>query len=134
MLRLIAAFLFLGTAVARADGCSGIHDIRFPAGKSSTTVEAGIVRTELGCYRFSARAGQTLQVSVTSQESNAVFQVYRPGWKMTDGAPEGATLPGAGEGEDAMHIEDRLPVTGAYVIVVGGTRGNADFKLSLAIH
>jgi hypothetical protein len=52
---------------------------------------------------------------------------------MTDGAPEGPTLPGAGEGEDAMHIEDRLPVTGAYVIVVGGTRGNADFKLWLAI-
>jgi hypothetical protein len=134
MIRLIATFLFLGTATAWADGCTGIHDIRFPAGKSSTTVEAGIVRAELGCYRFSARAGQTVQVSVTSVENNAVFQVYRPGWKMTEGAPEGAALPGAGDGDDAMHIQDRLPATGQYVVVVGGTRGNADFKLSLAIH
>lgn len=133
MLRLIAAFLCLGTAVARADGCTGIHDIRFPARKSSATVADGVVRAELSCYAFSARAGQMVAVSVTSLENNAVFQIYRPGWTMLDGVPDGATLPGASEGDDAMHVKDRLPATGRYLIVVGGTRGNADFTLTLAI-
>jgi len=133
MLRLIAAFLCLGTAAVRAEGCTDIHDIHFPAGKNSTTVADGVVRAELSCYAFNAGSGQVVDVSVTSVENNAVFQIYRPGWKMVDGAPDGAMLPGAGDSNDATHIKDVLPATGRYVIVVGGTRGNADFKLTLAI-
>jgi hypothetical protein len=42
-------------------------------------------------------------------------------------------LSGAGEEDDAMNWSGELPEDAEYVIVVGGTRGNASYKLTLSI-
>jgi len=68
---------------------------------------------------------------------NAVFGIDKPGYKISveDGITDidGESLPEAGETNDAKVWKGRLPVSGKYLIVVGGTRGNADYKLIVAV-
>lgn len=93
--------------------------------KNSKTISGSVIRGERGRHVVSAKAGQTLDVSITSDENNAVFQIYAPGEKNT--------LAGAGETDDAMKWSGKLPADGDYVIVVGPTRGNATYKLSYSV-
>jgi hypothetical protein len=112
--------------------------IRFAAGAGSTTVEGGVIRGEVALYSLEARAGQTMTVGITSPENNAVFQIWQPGARVARDrdnliAVTGQALPRAGETDDAMRWTGTLPASGSYLIVVGGTRGNASFKLQVAI-
>jgi len=93
--------------------------------KSSATVSGSVIRGERARHVVKAKAGQTLDVSITSEEDNAVFQVYLPGEK--------ETLPGAGEMDDAKKWSSKTSADGEYVIVVGPTRGNATYKLTYAV-
>ena len=99
--------------------------IAFGCSKDSKTVSGSVIRGESARHVVSAKAGQTLDVSVTSDENNAVFQIYEPGEKKT--------LAGAGETDDAMKWSGKVPADGDYVIVVGPTRGNATYKLTYAV-
>jgi len=83
-----------------------------------------VIRGDLDVYELKASAGQTMEVAVTAVEKNAAIVVYAPGKK---------TLPGAGEGQDATAWKGTLPASGLYRIEVGGTRGNAEYTLSVAI-
>ena len=65
-----------------------------------------------------------MTLQITSLEKNAVFQVQTPG---------GNYLRGAGEEDDAMSFNGSLPEDGDYEIIVGGTRGNASYKLTVTI-
>ena len=81
-----------------------------------------------------ATAASTLKI--TALEKNAVFQVWRPGARLAAVASdpiEGLTLPGAGEGDDATEWHGPLPESGEYLVVVGGTRGNASYRFTLKI-
>lgn len=93
--------------------------------KESKTVSGSVIRGERAKHAVKAKAGQTLDVKVTSDENNAVFQVYLPGEK--------GTLPGAGEMDDATNFSGKVPSDGTYIIVVGPTRGNATYKLSYSV-
>ncbi|HEV2903770.1 MAG TPA: hypothetical protein VGW32_01915 [Pyrinomonadaceae bacterium] len=93
--------------------------------KESKTVSGSVIRGERARHTVNAKAGQTLDVNATSDENNAVFQVYLPGEK--------GTLPGAGEMDDATKFSGKVPTDGEYVIVVGPTRGNATYKLSYSV-
>jgi hypothetical protein len=99
--------------------------IRFARGTTSATVEGAVVRGERAVYLVGARAGQRMHVRVTSPENNAVFQLRGPG--------RAGTLPGAGETDDATAWSGVLPRSGDYRIVVGGTRGNAGYRLRVEI-
>lgn len=99
--------------------------IRFAKGKSSATVRGAVVRADSDRYLVGASAGQTMTVKITSLEKNAVFQIYEPN--------SDSTLAGAGEGEDATRWSGELPTSGDYAIVVGGTRGNATYSLTVTI-
>src|SRR5437016_818167 len=90
--------------------------------RNSKTISGSVVRGESSRHVVSAKTGQTLDVSITSDENNAVFQIYEPGEKKT--------LAGAGETDDAMKFSGKIPADGNYVIVVGPTRGNATYKLT----
>ena len=108
----------------------------FAPGKSSGKVAGGVIRGDRDVYSLGARAGQKMTVAISSIENNAVFQLYAPGAKATrgdDGIVEvkGTTLPGA-DG-DTMNWTGQLPASGAYLIVVGGTRGNASYELTVSI-
>lgn len=134
-LALLSLALLLGAAPALAAGCGTPQELRFAPGTSSATVAGAIVRGDRACYAFTARAGQRVEAQVTSVEDNAVFQLYAPGWRIArDGGADGGTLPGAGEGQDATRFTGPLPANGRYLVVLGGTRGNAEFTFRLSIH
>ena len=93
--------------------------------RESKTVSGSVVRGQQSGHIVTAKAGQTLEVSVTSDEDNAVFQIFLPGEK--------GTLPGAGETDDAKKFSGKIPTDGDYLIVVAPTRGNTTYRLSYSV-
>ena len=98
--------------------------VRFAPGKDSAIVKGAVLRGERDRYIVGAEARQTMMVTITSLEDNAVFEI---------GKPDGGELPGAAGGNDATKWRGVLPTSGDYVISVGGTRGNATYSLSIVI-
>jgi hypothetical protein len=130
----IVTFLLLlgisGSAAVR-------QTIQFVKGSHSAVINNSVIRGEVDRYELIAKAGQTMTVEITAEEENAAFTIYLPGWveKTEDDMTfiEGPTLSGAGEGEDAVTCEGKLPAGGKYLIEVGGTRGNASYTLKITI-
>ncbi|MGD9549376.1 MAG: hypothetical protein AB7V45_17770 [Candidatus Krumholzibacteriia bacterium] len=119
-------------------GAAAVREtVRFKPGTDSAEITGNVIRGEVDRYELTAKEGQTMTVSITAEEDNAAFTIYLPGWeeKTEDDMTfiEGATLTGAGEGEDAVNCEAKLPAGGRYLIEVGGTRGNASYKLKITI-
>ena len=109
-------------AVTSADGVT--KRIKFAKGKHSATVSNSVIRGEVDTYIAGAGARQTMTVKVTALEDNAAFQIE---------GPDGEYLDGAGETDDATTFTGELPAKGDYKIIVGGTRGNATYKLTVMI-
>jgi hypothetical protein len=113
--------------------------IEFAPGKSQVELRGAVVRGERAIYSVEAQEGQRMSLRVVAPEKNAVFQIFMPD---PSGAPaarsgskfSGETLQGAGEGDDVARWSGTLPRSGTYLIVIGTTRGNATFRLSLALH
>ena len=126
----ITAVLLATTAAISAAQCGGpmggtsARRVRFPRGRTTAVLKGAVVRGTTDRYLLGARAGQTMTVHVTARERNAVFQIY---------APNGDTLDGASETSDATDWSGELPASGDYTIVVGGTRGNANYTLEVTI-
>jgi hypothetical protein len=115
-----------------------VQIIRFERGASSKDITGAVIRGERSVYSIDARSGQRLSVTISAAEANAVFQIYPPGAQAEhrDYGVEIAgakALPGAEEGADAKSWSGVLPETGAYLVVVGPTYGNATYTLSVAI-
>jgi len=119
---LLLIFALASTSITSADGVT--KRIKFARGKSSATVSGAVVRGDRDTYILGAGVGQTMRVRITSPENNAVFQV------MDD---DGNYLSGAGEEDDATNWSGKLPWKGDYKIIVGGTRGNASYDLTVSI-
>jgi hypothetical protein len=118
----LAAVLFCMASAVYAEGVK--KEIRFPRGKSSTTIEESVLLSERDVYFLTANAKQTLEIKISSStvaEKDGLTEV------------NGETLPGAGDTEEIRSWKGVLPVSGKYVIVVGGTRGNATYKLHVAV-
>ncbi|MEO0768939.1 MAG: PPC domain-containing protein [Cyanobacteria bacterium J06649_4] len=94
-------------------------NISFTPGTSSTIVSDAVPRGDRNLHRFSARSGQKISLSIGAEEDNAVFQVLDPS--------------GIGLTREVTQDAFTLPETGEYTIVVGGTRGNAQYDLSIGI-
>lgn len=122
----VIATVFIGLLLSSSVFAKGVKQkVRFARGTSSTTIRGAVVRGDRDRYYVGAKAGQTMTVSITSPGSNAVFQIYFSG--------EQEALEGAADGDDATKWSGRLPADNEYVIVVGGTRGNARYTLRLSI-
>lgn len=121
MLRLLVLCLLL-TLTVSAEGVK--QNVRFAPGKDRATVSGAVIRGDRDLYHLGAAGGQKMTVTITSLENNAVFQVY---------GPNGKTLAGAGETDDATRWEGTLPKSGNYRVEVGGTRGNATYKITFVI-
>lgn len=93
--------------------------VQFEPGASSAILENSVVRGERDVYLITAQGGQSMQLTLTSLEDNAVFDVI---------SPSGYVLVRESTGEDVL-----LPQTGNYQVVVGGTRGNASYSLQVEI-
>jgi hypothetical protein len=123
--RLLSVLFICMLACSSVWGQRVKRKVRFARGTSSTTIKGAVVRGDLDRYYIGAKAGQTMTVKITSLEKNAVFQIYYHG--------EEESLPGAGDGDDATHWTGELPIDNEYVIVVGGTRGNASYTLTISV-
>jgi hypothetical protein len=114
-----------------------IKRIHFAHGASTAQVRGAVVRGERALYSIEAREGQHMSLRIVALEKNAVVQVYAPGAKqeMRNSVLHisGDTLPGAGEGDDAARWSGTLPGSGVYVLVVGSTRGNATYRLTVTL-
>ena len=143
-MKTVLAFLALAlsfaaeAAVMAAEPIPSPKPIFFSTGSTSGTVGGRVLRGERNLYSVNAKAGQTMTVTITTPDGNAVFQLYEPGTTIgrdNDGLLEfhGQALHGAADGEDATRWSDRLPKSGSYLIVVGSTRGNARFSMDVKI-
>lgn len=119
---MVMIFVFGLAGITSADGIR--KRLKFAKGKSSATVSGAVIRGDRDTYIIGAHEGQTMRVRITSLENNAVFQI--------EGA-DGSYLRGADEGDDATNWTGELPSTGDNKIIVGGTRGNATYKLTVSI-
>ena len=135
-----AIFVVLSLSVpyiARASPIAASQPIRFAPNADSVTISGGVVRGARDLYHLDARSGHRLSVTIKAPAESAVFQLYRPGYTLTsDGAItsiKGEALIGARETDDARAWTGPLPVSGRYLIVVGGVRGNASYRLSVTI-
>ena len=119
---ILALAVLSAAIVTSADGVT--KRIRFAKGRHSATVSNSVVRGDRDTYILGAGAGQMMTVGIKSLEDNAVFQIENP---------DGEYLDGAGETNDATTFYGQLPDKGDYKIIVGGTRGNASYKLTVTI-
>lgn len=137
-IRMMLAVLLVGVFIAGSCGAAVVKEIRFPAGKSSIVIKQSVIRGENDQYFLSARAGQKMEVGISALEKNAAITIYQPGYRVgkdSDSILEvkGATLQGAGEGDDATGWRGVLPKSGRYLILVGPTRGNATYELKVEV-
>jgi hypothetical protein len=124
--RRMIAMVFICALASSSIFADGVKKkVHFAKGTSSTTIKGGVIRGDRDRYYIGAKAGQTMTVKITSLEKNAVFQIYFHG--------EEESLPGAADGDDATNWSGELPIDNEYVIVVGGTRGNASYTLTISI-
>ncbi|MEC4982988.1 MAG: hypothetical protein SAJ37_04830 [Oscillatoria sp. PMC 1068.18] len=112
----------------QAVDCAALNDvaatssqrIQFAPGKSSAVVSNSVIRGERDVYLVKANSGQTMKLTISSLEDNAVFDLIAPGGKNLElGATNASVV---------------LPVAGDYTVIVGGTRGNATYDLEVEIN
>jgi len=119
---ILAAVVFSAAVATSADGIT--KRVKFAKGKSSATVSGAVLRGDLDTYIVGAKSGQMMYTKITSLENNAVFSIK---------GPDGEYLQDVGEEDDRMDATSDLPYDGDYKIIVGGTRGNASYKLTVSI-
>jgi hypothetical protein len=119
---IVGALSLLAITVAAQRGTT--QRVHFPRGRTTAVLHGAVVRGTEDRYILGARSGQTMIVHITAREKNAAFTIY---------GPDGNTLRGAGEGDDATDFSGELPLSGDYTIAVGPTRGNASYTLEVTI-
>lgn len=97
--------------------------VRFLPGTNRATLEGAVVRGQRTRYLFRARQGQRAAISISAPEDNAVFE-------LVERRKQRETMIG---GPELRRWAGTLPAADSYVIVVGGTRGNATYRLDLRI-
>ncbi len=93
--------------------------VNFGKGESSTVLQGAVVRAESKTYLVNAAKDQVMDLDISALEDNAVVQVI---------TPMGQVI-----GAEIKTMNKTLPETGDYQIIVSGTRGNATYKLNVAV-
>lgn len=96
-----------------------VERIRFTRGASGATIQTSVVRGTRDTFVVAANRRQTMNVSITSREQNAVFDIQ---------GPNGVIIK-----QEATSWNGILPSSGDYRIIVGGTRGNASYRLRVSV-
>jgi hypothetical protein len=93
--------------------------VKFRKGGTSASYSNSVIRGDRDTYILGASGGQIMSVSISSTENNAVFDIVSPsGNFMTT---------------EKRSWSGQLPQNGKYQIIVGGTRGNATYKVSFSV-
>jgi hypothetical protein len=103
------------------DSATAVHteQVQFEAGRNSTVITHAVIRGERNMYLLNAQGGQQMEITLTSSEQNAAFDVV---------SPSGDILTTEAQSETVL-----LPHTGDYQVIVGSTRGNATYELQITI-
>lgn len=131
--RVLLFCIVIAALIAQVSHAGVKKEIRFNRGSTTAVVKESVIRGEQDFYYLTARAGQSMEVKISALENNAVFTIYKPGYKIVADEIKGETLAGAGETDDATRWKGKLPVTGKYLFVVGGTRGNATYEMKITV-
>jgi len=129
---------FAGPALAQSvNTLPATSTITFPPGSNSSVVTGQIAPGGRAVYFVTAKAGQTLMVSVASAAAAVAFQVFKPNTTLASGADgtpliTGSTLPDAGPSDNAKAWIGAIPQDGSYLIAVGGS-GSAPAPYSLTV-
>lgn len=107
------------TAEKETTGARKPVRVKFASGANSTTIKQSVIRGERDTYLLGAKQGQQMNLKITSLENNAVFDVTAPDSKIIK--------------QEATTWSGKLPANGDYQIIVGGTRGNATYELTIEI-
>jgi hypothetical protein len=107
------------TAEKETTGARKPVRVKFASGASSIAIKQSVIRGERDTYLLGAKQGQQMNLKITSLENNAVFDVI---------APDGKAIK-----QESTNWSGELPANGDYQIVVGGTRGNATYELTVEI-
>lgn len=96
--------------------------IEFAPGASAASVSTSVVRGDRAIYVLRADRGQTISVTIDStlEQGGALFDVISPNGEIIS---SGAT-----------DFRQALPQSGDYRIIVGGSRGNASFSMTVSIN
>ena len=86
---------------------------------TSITFTNAVIMGERDRYVIAANAGETMTISLTSSEDNAAADLI---------GPDGTALV-----VESTQLEIALPADGDYQVVIGGTRGNATYEVTLTI-
>lgn len=97
-----------------------VERMRFSRGANAATVSTSVVRGTRDTFLVAANRRQTMTVSITSLEKNAVFDIQGPNGQIIK--------------QEATSWSGVLPTTGDYRIIVGGTRGNASYRLRVSVN
>ncbi len=109
----------IGLEVVAASSAVAVETIDVSVG-GSATVSGAVIRGERANYAVPVpSAGIRLRISITSLEDNAVVDLIDP---------SGVTIE-----TEATSLDITVPASGDYQLVVGGTRGNATFDLTVAL-
>ncbi len=112
--------------------------VHFAAGASGTTIKDRVKGYDMVLYKLGANAGQTMQISMTTDNTSSYFNVYGPGQGPGDEALAvseniGAMVP------DINRFDGVLPTSGEYTISVYLYRNaarraeTANFTLNIGI-
>ncbi|MEO8891127.1 MAG: hypothetical protein ABI417_06265 [Coleofasciculaceae cyanobacterium] len=93
--------------------------IRFQRGTTSATIQTSVVRGTRDTYLLAANRRQRMTVSITSLEKNAVFDIKDPNGRIIK--------------QEVTNWSGVLPSSGDYRIIVGGTRGNANYRMRVSV-
>lgn len=93
--------------------------IQIPPGETSATVDGSVDRGQFDTWTFRAAAGQQVDLTVSSPEGNATFDVF---------SPSGELL-----ADDQSSFSGTVPADGDYALEVGATSGTADYTIDLSI-
>ena len=109
---LCAAFL----ASPEASQAKDMKPIAFASGANSASFKGDIQGMDRDIYPITAKAGQTMKVTVKNKLKLVLFHIQVPG-------KAEKYLPGAGEDDDATTWQGTLPESGRYKIIVGAMKG-----------
>ena len=125
----IAAFALCASSLLSPElsQAKDMKPIAFASGANSASFKGDIQGMDRDIYPITAKAGQTMKITVKNKLKLVLFHVQLPG--QTE-----KYLPGAGEEDDATEWQGRLPTTGTYNIIVGAMRGSdTTYKMELEI-
>lgn len=133
----LGALPILTAAPLAAQPLPAIRTLSLGAAPASTTVTGTLADIKArGLFYVPGRAGETMNVMVTSPGNNVVFQIWEPGTLVRlnpDGTPslDGKPMHDAGPTDEPAAWIGALPRTGPYLLMAYSRRDAATFTLTI---